>query len=172
MRPIAPHRAASASHPATQQDAPAPHRAASAPRHAHRENRAGRPLPCVQNRRFHASAHLSCAKLTLLYAIWSTHRRSGNRQARTTLTRCAFPQFRALRIAPPRREAAAALKKRAETRTKPSISCRGDRLLHETDGFVRNGRSTPPEPGPPSSLEPRRDLPKERPHLWGSASLH
>jgi len=63
MRPIAPHRAASASHPATQQDAPAPHRAASAPRHAHRENRAGRPLPCVQNRRFHASAHLSCAKL-------------------------------------------------------------------------------------------------------------
>ncbi len=157
MRPIAPHRAASAPHPATQQDAPAPHRAESAPRHAHRGNRAGRPLPCVQNRRFRANAHLACAKLTVLYAIWGTRRHSGSLQARTALTRCAFPQFKALRIALPRREAPGALTKRLETRTKPSISCRGDRLLHETDGFVRNGRSTPPEPGPPSGLEPRCD---------------
>lgn len=79
--------------------------------------------------------------------IWGARRRSGNRQAKTTLARCAFPQFRALRIALPRRKAAAALRKRAETRTKPSISCGGDHLSHKSDGFVRSGCSAPPEPG-------------------------
>ena len=88
----------------------------------------------------------SCAKLTVLYAIWGARRRSGNRQAKTTLARCAFPQFRALRIALPRREAAAALRKRPNA-YKTVDFVRRDHLSHKSDGFVRSGCSAPPEPG-------------------------
>ena len=99
----------------------------------------GRPLLCVQYRQFRAIAYLACVKLTVLYANRGAHWRIGRPLGRYEFGSSAFPQVKAQRSAAPCDEALVASRKRPETRTKPSTSCRHAYLLHENDGFVRNG---------------------------------
>lgn len=125
----------------------------------------------VQNRHFRAKECLPCTKRTVLYAIRGPQRHIGRLSGKAALMRRVFPQFRALRTATRQREALAALAKKPEMRTKPSISCKHGHLLHGNDGFVRRpGPTSPPEPDPQQARRPAAALtPSPRKSLMPSS---